>query len=390
MNYEFPIITCLDDVLPHIEGRDEFRVMRKDGYIVVNYAVAFDTTFEWDESDPLGSAIRRECRGLVFAEGTGEIVSRPFHKFFNVNERAETSIDKISLSVPHRVLTKLDGSMIRPIPFGDGAWRLGTKAGITDVAMNAEVWIAHPDRASYRQFVFDTLYDGFTPIFEWCSRSNRIVVDYPEERLVLLTVRSTETGAYLSYDSLRILADTYSLELVASIELGGHVPLPQLVNVIREWEDAEGIVIRFDDGHMVKIKADDYVLKHRAKDSIRSERNVLELVLDDNVDDVVPLLTQYEAGRLREFQKAFWLGLDDVASDTVDIYLADGVEYEEQKDFAQCFVASLPRHLHPVMFALRKGRGARDILVELAKKSLSSQTKIDASRWIWGGLTWTL
>ncbi len=58
--YDFPAISHIDDVLPHIEGRDEFRVMRKDWYTVVNYMVAFAETFDWDEGDVLGSVVRRE------------------------------------------------------------------------------------------------------------------------------------------------------------------------------------------------------------------------------------------------------------------------------------------------------------------------------------------
>jgi hypothetical protein len=39
MNYDFPEIKTIQDVLPHIEGRDEFRVMDKDWYTVINYMV---------------------------------------------------------------------------------------------------------------------------------------------------------------------------------------------------------------------------------------------------------------------------------------------------------------------------------------------------------------
>ena len=60
MNYSFPTIRHIDNVLPHIEGRDEFKVMRKDWYTVVNYVVAFGETFDWDEGDVRGSAVRRE------------------------------------------------------------------------------------------------------------------------------------------------------------------------------------------------------------------------------------------------------------------------------------------------------------------------------------------
>ena len=66
MNYDFPEIKTIQDVLPHIEGRDEFRVMDKDWYTVINYMVSLENTFLWDENDPIGSAVRRECRGLTF------------------------------------------------------------------------------------------------------------------------------------------------------------------------------------------------------------------------------------------------------------------------------------------------------------------------------------
>jgi hypothetical protein len=65
--YDFPTITHISDVLPHIGDKEEFRVFEKEGgYTVVNYMVAFAETFVWDDADPLGSAIRRECRGLIF------------------------------------------------------------------------------------------------------------------------------------------------------------------------------------------------------------------------------------------------------------------------------------------------------------------------------------
>jgi hypothetical protein len=45
ITYDFPEINHINDVLPHIEGRPEFRVMEKDWYSVINYAVAFEETF---------------------------------------------------------------------------------------------------------------------------------------------------------------------------------------------------------------------------------------------------------------------------------------------------------------------------------------------------------
>jgi len=110
MNYDFPKINHIDDVIPHIENRTEFRVMEKDWYTVVNYAVAFEGTFSFTpKRSQLNMEIRRECRGLIFDTETGKLISRPYHKFFNVGEKEETQLNKINLHEPHVVLEKLDG-----------------------------------------------------------------------------------------------------------------------------------------------------------------------------------------------------------------------------------------------------------------------------------------
>jgi hypothetical protein len=129
---------------------------------------------------------------------------------------------------------------------------------------------------------------------------------------------------------------------------------------------------------------------HRSKDAISNEKNVVEVVVNDQVDDLIPVLTDVDAKRLRDFQRAFWMSVDEVASEMVDVYLDGGVDITEQKEFAQRFVHSLPKHLHPFMFGLRKSRGAREMLVEAISKCTVSQTKVDASRWMWGSLHWNL
>jgi RNA ligase len=397
INYDFPTIRNINDVLPHIEGRDEFKVMRKDWYTVVNYMVAFAETFEWDDSDIVGSVMRRECRGLIFDSESGKLLSRAYHKFFNVGERPELQMDEVDLDAYHVVLEKLDGSMIRPVPVPGSdchEFRLGTKAGISDVAMNAEVWMAQ--HHNYVEFVKMCLVHDVTPIFEWCSRKNRVVVDYPQDRLVLTAVRHNEKGYYLPYKVLGNFADDYQLDLVEVIESTSD-SIHELVDTIRAWESNEGVVIRFDaprphggadQGHMLKIKADAYLTLHRSKDAISNEKNVIAVVVNDQVDDLIPVLNEPDAQRLRDFQRAFWMGVDDVASDVVDLFLADGMGYEEQRDYATGFVAAQPRHLHPFLYGLRKGLGMRDMLIEAIGKCTSSQTKVDASRWMWGDLRW--
>lgn len=395
LQYNFPTITNISDVLPHISGRTEFKVMHKDGYSVVNYVVNYGETFDWDANDERGSIMRRECRGLIFDSVSGELLSRPYHKFFNVGEKQELLPHNIDLSVPHILLEKLDGSMIRPVPSTDlSRWRLGTKAGVTDVAMNAEVWVSR--HSNYSEFIDMAIVHGLTPLFEWCSRKNQVVVDHPQDRLVLTAVRHNERGFYLPYKALCNFAQEYELDLVQVINSATD-SISELVDNIRAWDDGEGVVIRFESenggrsqGHMLKIKADAYLVLHKAKDAISLEKNVVEVVLNDKVDDLLPILTEPDSLRLRNFQSMFWAGVDKVAAQLTDEYVSEGLEYSEQKDFAQQFVSTLPKPVHPFMFGLRKGLAARDMLVEAIAKSTVNQTKVDASRWMWGGHKWTL
>jgi RNA ligase len=383
MNYDFPQIKTIDDVLPHISGREEFLVMEKEGYTVIKYAVAFEDTFQWDSNDPVGSAIRRECRGIIFNQD-GELISRPYAKFFNVGEKPETQLNEVNLYESHIVLEKLDGSMIRPIPTVEG-FNLATKAGVTDISHQAEEFIS--DKPHYAKFIH-SMFDGkLTPIFEWVSRKNRIVVDYENDNLILTAIRNTEMGNYLPYFNMLDLAEHWNIPVVQAVDGLAVQNIELFVKQIREWEDSEGVVLRFDTGHMVKIKSDQYVLRHKTKDSISQEKNVISIILNDDVDDLIPLLTPEDATRIQEFQHAFWLAFEDVAGEIYDLYRQID-KGQSQKDFALFAVSSVLPHYQPFMFKLRKGFPIKDLLIEQIRKSLSSQTKIDAARWMWGNLDW--
>ncbi len=385
LNYKFPIIENINDVLPHIEGRSEFRVMEKDWYTVVNYAVAFEETFQWDSNDTVGSAIRRECRGLIFNQNK-DLVSRPYPKFFNAGEKEETQLDKINLYEPHVVLEKLDGSMVRPIPTKDG-FLLGTKAGITDTAMNAEVFIA--DKPHYAQFIHYCIENNLTPIFEWVSRKNRIVVDYPEDQLILTGIRYLDTGSYVVYDVMKRYAESWDIPVVKAIDGLSVQNIELFVKQVREWDDGEGVVIRFDTGHMVKIKSSDYILRHKSKDAINQEKNVLQTIVNDSVDDLIPLLTPEDAERIQRFHTAFHAGLDEVSCEMAELFIEGDEMYPDKKDFAVEFVQKKVPSIHaPIMYAMKSGRGSKEILIDLIGKSLSSQPKIDSVRWMFGGIEW--
>ena len=384
MNYDFPKIKNIQDVLPHISGRDEFRVMEKEGYTVINYMVSLENTFLWDSDDPVGSAVRRECRGITF-DSEGKLICRKYHKFFNIGEKEETQLNKVNLYEPHIVLEKLDGSLISAQPTPDV---LVTKAGVTEISQQAEEFIK--DKSHYSTFISKCIQKGTTPLFEWVSRQNRIVIDYPEDHLILTGLRYNDTGKYVDYEVMVNYATAWNIPVVKAVNGLAVQNIELFVKQVREWENGEeGVVVRFDSGHMVKIKCADYVLRHKSKDSISQEKNVLQTIIEGSVDDLVPLLTPEDAARIKAFQNAFWASVENVSYELAQKFLSGNNVYPDKKDFAGEFVQKKvdPSHA-PVMYGMKNGKGSRGILVEMIEKSLSSQSKIDSARWMFGGIKW--
>lgn len=193
MYYLFPTINHINDVLPHIEGREEFIVAERDFGKVVNYMVEMPDTFTLNDSDDIGGIIRRECRGIKFYPD-GKIAARPFHKFFNIGQKEETQPHLIDINKSHIIMDKRDGSMLHPM-IVDGSIRWMTKMGITEVSEIAEKFISN--NVKYNKFAQWCIEQNLTPIFEYTGPKNQIVISYQQEELTLLAVRHMITGQYL-------------------------------------------------------------------------------------------------------------------------------------------------------------------------------------------------
>src|ERR1035437_217301 len=200
-HYKFPVIKTLSDVYDAIDIKC-FYLVQKDGYQIVNYM--FSSPEAFPDISEQHAITKREFRGLKF-DLEGNIICRPYHKFFNVGERAETSLENIDVSQPHIILDKLDGSMINFFMIGNRpVW--ATKMGETEVSDQVVEWLkSQPDRNErYESFAKELFYVGYTAIFEWCSNTQRIVIDYPVSNLILTGVRNMVTGEYVDIHNFSI------------------------------------------------------------------------------------------------------------------------------------------------------------------------------------------
>lgn len=367
MHYKFPEIRTIADVLPAIAGRDEFVVAERDFGTVINYLVAMPDTFKMEGPDDVMGAIRRECRGLIFDE-TGAIMSRPYHKFFNVNEKEETQSHRLDLSRAHTVMDKLDGSMIRPVRM-HGMVRLATKMGVTDIAMEAEKLL------DYDQYVWleDMMVDGFTPIFEYVAPTNKIVVEYAEAKLILTGVRETVSG---DYRSLRQWDAPFEL-----VDTGKTVHDFDAYLAFKRGEThREGDIIRFADGHMVKVKNDWYVQIHKTKDIVAVDRNIVELVLNETIDDTRAMLDPSDLVRVDNVEAAFWEAFRNAEGRLEGLELLARTIYgADKKRIALEMVPNLINKADGgFIFRLIDGCVLRDLLLDHCKKNIGSTPKYEA------------
>jgi len=211
-----------------------------------NYTEKVQYESLWDE-------ITLQCRGLV-TDGSGQIVARPFRKFFNIEEKKHTPTEKFE------VFEKMDGSL-GIVFLWEGKAVYATRGSFTS---EQAIWMADwGDRYNFSEI----LVDGYTYLFEIIYPENRIVVDYGGvSRLVLLAAIKTDTGEEILRDDSSTFeiywgepATFKGWDLVKKYDTISNYNL--LKGMVKN--NQEGFVVRFSNGDRVKIKGEEYLRLHR-------------------------------------------------------------------------------------------------------------------------------
>lgn len=245
-------------------------------FTIISYMVSDDELWK----APLGI----ETRGITFNTETGELVSLPFEKFFNVNEKEHTQSHIVEYwmrkDIPY-IATKMDGSMITPVLVGDKVFLKTKKSFFSDVAILAQESMTTSVEALCRYF----LTEGFTPIFEFTHPDNRVVVDYGDSaQFTLIAARNMNNGEYIGQEALDYHASTFGLKRPKWFICHD---LNELTDKVDSHEGEEGWVI-YVAGNRYKVKTKWYIDRHRLID-VR-ERDIAEYCLDETLDDLIPNL----------------------------------------------------------------------------------------------------
>lgn len=214
--------------------------------LLFNYTPAAQYAARWNYFE-------RVSRGLILDAATGEVVARPFDKFFNWGEGDRTSEAPIV-----SVTEKMDGSL--GILYRDGdTLKIATRGSFdSEQARWATEWLNRRTHVSLPLIVSRRA----TLLFEIIYPGNRVVVDYGKtEGLVLLAIRDRNTGDYWQWEQVRDYGTEYGFDLPCHYDYStvDHISTMQ-PHLTR---NQEGWVVEFADGQRFKFKGAEYLRLHR-------------------------------------------------------------------------------------------------------------------------------
>ena len=306
---------------------------------IFNYSPQCTHERKWDE-------ITLQCRGLILNMVTGEVVARPFPKFFNLNENESSTLDKMPLEEGYNVYEKCDGSL-GILYRHEGKYKIATRGSFTS---EQAIWATKYLNSNYD---LSELPDNVTLLVEIIYPGNKIVVDYKGKKdLVLLAAYDRFNNDEYTRKEVELLALRYKFNICDCYDFTID---KCLTNRLIMPKDQEGYVIRFHDGTRVKIKGQEYLKIHRIIHNL-TPKAVWEAMEDGKVSQ------KYLQEVPEEFLHMVESIKDSLENDYKRVYdkvtgLYNEIKHIEfQKDFAMV-VLSTPRYkeYYSFLFAFKNG-----------------------------------
>lgn len=268
---------------------DNITIRQKGDYAIFKYT-KFEALFSrldgisysnfWDMYD----GIYRECRGSVIDLRNECFVSRPFDKFFGLNEKEEVSeknvISKIQGASCVEYTDKLDGCIIT-VRYYNQDYIITSSSMFDSIQVKQAKAYMHKN---YKELVSD--YSNYTFMFELIDPiENHTVVYTPDMYgLHLIGMRKVDTGELLPYSTLIELAYRYRVLSTKFYNMS----FAEILKSRDDYkaEEKEGYVA-FIDGLLVKIKCTDYIMLNRFLSSKCNMNHIIEAIYLDKLDDML-------------------------------------------------------------------------------------------------------
>lgn len=318
---------------------------------------------DWDE-------VTLNSRGIVFNELTGDVVARPFKKFFNYQEFFDGEGNHSSLynklptewlpniTGPVRYMEKVDGSLgiVFYNPF-DKKWQVKTGGSFeSEQAKWAQKWL---DENINTLFLIQTR----TYLFEIVSTEDIHPIHYDFEGMVLLSVISNKTGEEYSIETIKQTATLLKVRMAKIYDFDNF-------NEAVEWakklpKTQEGLVITFDNGFKCKAKSDDWCQLAKMFEGMTKwniwvaydcEKDMFHAHVDKHngykpVDDEVLFIPE-ELVEIREYATYIQESVKFMTEELIKKAKEISAQYTQRKDQYMFVNKAIPHYTAAIMKAL--------------------------------------
>lgn len=328
---------------------------------VANYTAKAQWSRTWND-------VTTQCRGLIFrTDGSGEIVARPWPKFFNYGEDETVQIpDTTCIYSP-----KQDGSLgiLYPKPDDNGAGFQASFAIATRGSFTSDQAKWASERFTVWAIDCGFSYDpAKSYLFEIIYPENRIVVDYQGfEGLVLLDILDTASGL----PDLEAFANCpWPHKAEKQICAGMYTSLLKE----RIKDDEEGFVLYWPDVDLrLKLKGETYLRLHRIITNCTAKTiwehlrdgEPLSTLLDNVPDEFYQWVNETAAGLQRDYNHILHQCQDDFD------YMMMCRNYERHTpETKKKFALELQSDDHPyksIMFAFYDDKPYKDMIWKLVR-----------------------
>jgi RNA ligase len=297
------------------------------------------------------------CRGLVM-NSKGEVVARPFKKFFNLSE-VEGEIPDL----PFEAFEKMDGSLGIFFWYNEDPVFASRGSFTSDQSkMGWEI---------LKESNYFILEEGITYLFEIIDPRNRIVIDYGlDERLVLLGAIETRTGKEILYSDIEKDLKGNGFELVKK-----WTNKKSISDLVKENDPSrEGYVLRFSNGFRVKVKFEEYCRLHKIITNV-SNVDIWEKLKDNlPLDEILDKVPDEFYGWVKKTENDLREKFQDIIEESEEkIYSIKKKLGDSERGI---YAEEIKKEKNPgVLFNLLDGRSPDEIIWKLVRPKWSKPFK---------------
>ncbi len=369
-----------------------------------NYSPKVQYERLWDD-------ITMQCRGLV-TNSKGDIVARPFKKFFNYEEHKPEDLPNETFEVYEKMdgslgilfyyeyelsdekryniwfnnnyetgmerffdpnnLPDFDNPYYEPTPKTKGEWIMATRGSFTSSQ-------AIKGKELLEKYNFNRLHTDYTYLFEIIYKENRIVCEYDYEDIVLLGMIETKSGNEVNIHNSN--EDIRFQNMISNIGF-------RVVMLYKTWgegydllkeeisNDREGYVIRFKNGFRMKIKGEEYKRLHKILTGI-SNRDIWEYLkdnkpIDEIIDKVPDEFYDWVTNQVNMFKEMFM-----ITQTMAEITFIKEIKPEMSRREAAEVIKTKDKSIQPILFKKLDNKDYTDLIWKKLYPNYSKPFKKD-------------